>query len=249
MDSTSSGQQTGSIENSLQSSVRQKTDMAWDYFRENVAEDGKKSWTCLLCSGTWRGGGITRMKRHLAGIKGDIAPCKSVPYDIRYKVEQSLKETTARSLDARSFFDDHSVDMGEQNHPEKDQALPIAASTQRGKRKRNEASSQYFAPRTTPGSQVSIKSAFVSKEALHNADMAIARFCYATCIPINAANSPYFQKMIDAMTSIGPDLDKVTNDVEELPDVEVELLEKGDNGDFEFEFEGRNGGMHNLHDD
>ncbi|GER38043.1 tryptophan synthase alpha chain [Striga asiatica] len=35
-------------------------------------------------------------------------------------------------------------------------------------------------------------------------------------------------------------LDKGTNDVEELPDVEVELLEKGDNDDFEIEFEGRN---------
>ncbi|KAI3454793.1 hypothetical protein Pfo_011456, partial [Paulownia fortunei] len=80
---------------------------AWAYFREDVVPDGKKSWTCLHCNNVWRGGGINRMKKHLAGRKGDIAPGKKVSYDVRYQMEQSLKECDKRNQAARSFEDDN----------------------------------------------------------------------------------------------------------------------------------------------
>ena len=32
------------------------------------------------------------MKRHLAGIKGDVAACTSVPYDVRLQIVENLKE-------------------------------------------------------------------------------------------------------------------------------------------------------------
>ncbi|KAI3443934.1 hypothetical protein Pfo_000599 [Paulownia fortunei] len=35
-------------------------------------------------------------------------------------------------------------------------------------------------------------------------DMAVARFFYDSCIPINAANSIYFQQMVDVITVVGP---------------------------------------------
>ncbi|KAL8520230.1 hypothetical protein ACS0TY_010952 [Phlomoides rotata] len=60
----------------------------------------------------------------------------------------------------------------------------------------------FFAPRTTPGAQPSIKSVLVSKEALHNANMVVARFVYNECIPLNVINSSYFQQMIDVIASI-----------------------------------------------
>ena len=32
------------------------------------------------------------MKQHLAGVKGDIGPCRSVPPDVKYQMENSLQE-------------------------------------------------------------------------------------------------------------------------------------------------------------
>ena len=32
------------------------------------------------------------MKNHLAGVKGDIGPCKYVPPDVRFRMENSLQE-------------------------------------------------------------------------------------------------------------------------------------------------------------
>ena len=32
------------------------------------------------------------MKRHLARIKGDVATCMGVPYDVRFQMVENLKE-------------------------------------------------------------------------------------------------------------------------------------------------------------
>ncbi|XP_028061787.1 uncharacterized protein LOC114265217 [Camellia sinensis] len=81
-----------------------------------------------------------------------------------------------------------------------------APMTQKWKGKRHEPTKigDYFAPRTTPGSQPTIKSALQTKEAIHRAHMIVGKFFYDTCIPINAVNSIYFQPMFDAAIAIGP---------------------------------------------
>ncbi|KAI0499541.1 hypothetical protein KFK09_017745 [Dendrobium nobile] len=73
----------------------------------------------------------------------------------------------------------------------------------KGKRKIDEIDN-FFAPRTKPGSQPSLKSVMASKEAMHRANLAIARWFYDSCIPFNAINSPFAQKDIDAVAAIGP---------------------------------------------
>ncbi|XP_073046060.1 uncharacterized protein [Primulina eburnea] len=80
----------------------------------------------------------------------------------------------------------------------------FGAASQKGKKKRDEKMPNFFAPRTTVGAQRSIKSVLISKEALLNVDMSIARFFYDTCIPINAVNSVYFQQMVDVIAAVGP---------------------------------------------
>ncbi|KAI3448753.1 hypothetical protein Pfo_005418 [Paulownia fortunei] len=183
MDLSSSGHQSSSTTNSLQSSVRGKTNAASAHFKEDVVVDGKKILTYLHCNNVWRGWGINRTKKHLAGRKRDIAPCKKVSYDVRYQMEQSLKECDKKNQAARSFEDDNLY----------------GTASQKGKRKQDEKMSSYFDPRTISGEQPSIKSALVSKETLHNVDMAVARFFYDSCIPINAVNSIYFQQMVDVI--------------------------------------------------
>ena len=42
-----------------------------------------------------------------------------------------------------------------------------------------------------------------SKRDIGAVDFMIAKWMYDCCIPFNAINSPYFQKMVDAIASIG----------------------------------------------
>ena len=44
---------------------------------------GQNTFTCVYSRQTYKGGGINRMKKHLAGIKGDIGSCKKVSHDVR----------------------------------------------------------------------------------------------------------------------------------------------------------------------
>lgn len=62
----------------------------------------------------------------------------------------------------------------------------------------------FFAPRTTPESQPSIKSALATKEQKDVADLVVGNWWFATNIPVNATISKTFQMMADASSSIGP---------------------------------------------
>ncbi|XP_057507390.1 uncharacterized protein LOC130790464 [Actinidia eriantha] len=72
-------------------STRGKTDPAWEHVNEGRSHDGKKTFTCLYCGKTIKGGGINRMKQHLAGKSGEVGPCKKVPADVRFRMEECLK--------------------------------------------------------------------------------------------------------------------------------------------------------------
>ena len=73
-------------------SSRSKTDPAWEHVFEERYGNGRRTLICLYCKKITKGGGIHRMKLHLAGVKGDIGPCKSVPPDVRFRMENSLQE-------------------------------------------------------------------------------------------------------------------------------------------------------------
>ncbi|CAN1805963.1 hypothetical protein LINPERHAP1_LOCUS24491, partial [Linum perenne] len=56
------------VKSASRASVRGKTDPAWEHVNERI--DGKvKVFTCLCCGKEFRGRGITRMKKHLAGVR------------------------------------------------------------------------------------------------------------------------------------------------------------------------------------
>ncbi|KAJ1423828.1 Zinc finger, BED-type [Sesbania bispinosa] len=100
------------------SAVRGKTDPAWEHFA--YKKDGRTNvYTCLHCGATYRGGGINRMKQHLAGIPGQIAKCKKVPHDVRHRMLESLKEIQEKKQneDLNEAYDDQLVDPGVQANP------------------------------------------------------------------------------------------------------------------------------------
>ena len=72
--------------------TRSKTDFAWKHVSEERYANGRKTLICLYCKKIVKGKGIHRMKQHLTGVKGNIGLCKSVPPDVRFRMENSLQE-------------------------------------------------------------------------------------------------------------------------------------------------------------
>ena len=70
--------------NAKSSFVKAKCDPTWDHVTDQELKDGKSSYKCIHCGKVYKGGGINRIKKHLAGIKGDVAACICVPYDVRF---------------------------------------------------------------------------------------------------------------------------------------------------------------------
>ncbi|XP_076900909.1 uncharacterized protein LOC143555199 [Bidens hawaiensis] len=80
----------GPTDPSIQPNHRIRTDIAWKYIREAEDEGGKKLFVCTFCQKELRGGGISRMKQHLAGIKGNVASCLKVPEDVKLLLQGLL---------------------------------------------------------------------------------------------------------------------------------------------------------------
>ncbi|KAK2370307.1 hypothetical protein QL285_083366 [Trifolium repens] len=86
-------------------SSRQKTDPAWDYcIYKEVGK--KKTYTCMFCNKQINGGGIHRLKEHLAGVVGDVKSCGGVDADTKFRMQENLKETALKKKRAADTFDD-----------------------------------------------------------------------------------------------------------------------------------------------
>lgn len=166
---------------------------------------GKKIFSCLYCGSKYQGGGINRMKYHLACIRGNIAACKKVPDDVRKQMAGFL--TSSKQKEKDSFDDAYEEveedDVQEFNPLMKSQQKTTTIEKSLGKRKAKDSIEKFMVPRTTPESQPGIKSAFANKQAIQKAHMAFARWFYDSCIPFNALKSPYFQVALDAIAGIG----------------------------------------------
>ncbi|KAG6743586.1 hypothetical protein POTOM_052285 [Populus tomentosa] len=69
--------------------TRQKQDLAWKHCQ--MFKEGKKTYLkCIYCGKMFKGGGIHRLKEHLAGRKGGGPVCRSVPPDVRLWTQQYL---------------------------------------------------------------------------------------------------------------------------------------------------------------
>lgn len=60
----------------LTSAPSKSNDLAWGHAR--MVPSKRNNTICLHCNKHIKGGGITRLKYHLAGIQGEVDPCKKV---------------------------------------------------------------------------------------------------------------------------------------------------------------------------
>ncbi|KAF1895993.1 hypothetical protein Lal_00046749 [Lupinus albus] len=192
--------QEASTENTSTSSYRTKSDPAWAHCKQVVAENGRTVLLCLFCMKQIKGGGITRFKAHLAGVKGQVEKCKKVPANIQHQVQKSIDEIKSKKRKVEDEFEDgNPCDKVTDLLHTQSIETPHTSTSQKGKGRIG----SYFMPRTTPGAQPTLKSVMQSKEVIEKCDLAIAKWMIDTFVPFNATNSTYYQPMIDALCSMG----------------------------------------------
>jgi hypothetical protein len=72
---------SSTIGSSAASALARSKDPAWAH--ACVVPEAKNNTICLYCNKLIKGGGITRLKYHLAGIRGQVEPCKSTSNDVK----------------------------------------------------------------------------------------------------------------------------------------------------------------------
>ncbi|KAG5241831.1 zinc finger protein [Salix suchowensis] len=198
---------------SMYSAPARSDDPAWAHGQ--VVPGVKNASICIYCNKHINGGGVTRLKCHLAGIKGQVEACKKVPPEVKWQMKQLVDDMTMekeRRKRIRTDIGNSQSGSNDEEIEEGDAANPRSGDTrsQTSRRMTVQGTSTsgrripLFPPRTTPGSQPSIRSAMATKEMEHKARKAVATWWYDANIPFNSANSYYYQPMLDAVTSIGP---------------------------------------------
>ncbi|KAF7134868.1 hypothetical protein RHSIM_Rhsim08G0149200 [Rhododendron simsii] len=162
---------------SMTSAPAKSDDRAWAYGKLGL---GKKNNTiCLFCNKRLKGGGITRLKHHLAGVKGEVEARKNVPMDVKCQMNQLLEgykqDKERRERISKGVGEGASYQALDEE--EEESLLDRRTSGDGTKKKRSKTICGFFAPRTTQGAQPSIKSALPSKQTIDEARMAVARWC------------------------------------------------------------------------
>ncbi|KAF3970753.1 hypothetical protein CMV_005578 [Castanea mollissima] len=203
----------------------QKQDPAWKHCR--LFKNGDRSQLkCIYCNKLFRGGGIHRIKEHLAGQKGNASACLRVPPDVRVSMQQSLDGAVVKKRRKQRIEDEilnvnavsHELDAivnqsdastglqltGVSDAIEPNSNLLVSLEgTGGGERRKKERVRSSFTNAAnvdaTGGGTSSV--ALGSKRVNNHVNMAIGRFLYDIGAPLDAVNSAYFKPMIDAIAT------------------------------------------------
>ncbi|KAL1291420.1 hypothetical protein AAHE18_20G199500 [Arachis hypogaea] len=125
-----------------------------------------------------RGGGINRVKNHLAGKGGDIEAYRKVLAVVRHQFNQNIEDLRTKK---RKTQEEYAESYGACDDVER----------------------EFDEIEPTPGAQPSIKSVLQSKEIVEKCDITIARWMMDASLPFNVVNSAYYQPMINAIANMG----------------------------------------------
>eukprot|EP00253_Pinus_taeda_P001574 PITA_01574 len=169
-----------------------KLDPLWE-FGELDGPNDRINWTCKLC-GHHMSGRVYRLKYHLAQIpRFDVGPCT--------ETNPKIIRRAMRSFENLDHIREAKAEMKRQLKESAEQGSgsgSTAASTN------PVATSSFFVPRSTPGSQPSITS-MLKKTEKEQADKLLAKFLLWSDIPFSVVrNNPFFQLAVDTIATIGP---------------------------------------------
>ena len=97
-----------------------------------VVPNAKNNTICLHCNKLIKGGGITRLKYHLVGIRGQVEPCKKVSSDIRFQMKQMIEDLKKSKQTKKRIQSEignpYDVDEEEEEEEEEDEGRVVEKS-------------------------------------------------------------------------------------------------------------------------
>ncbi|XP_022744587.1 uncharacterized protein LOC111295387 [Durio zibethinus] len=198
----------------------QKHDPAWKHCQ--MFKNGERvQLKCIYCGKIFKGGGIHRIKEHLAGHKGNASTCLRVPSDVRLIMRESLDVVVVKKRKKQKIAEEitnvnlvssetdtfaNQVDtntglhmIGEPDTLEPSSSLLVNregtsnASGERRKRGKGKISA-------AEANALIVSTVELGAKRVNNhVHMAIGRFLFDIGAPLDAVNSVYFQPMVDAI--------------------------------------------------
>jgi Protein of unknown function (DUF 659)/BED zinc finger len=178
-------------------------DPAWAHGKP--VADSKNSSICIYCDKRLNGGGITRLKYHLAGVKGQAQVCRNVPENVRFQMKRLIANLTTHQTPRKrrkSKVDNNSDNNNTDNNAIVEDSGNLIISSSRSKPSGSRRSVGLLTALTTPRSDSAKNRSHV--DPVHEAQLAIAKWWYDAKVPFSAANSSYYQVMVDAIARVGP---------------------------------------------
>lgn len=190
-------------------------DPAWAHGKP--VADSKNSSICIYCDKRLNGGGITRLKYHLAGVKGQAQVCQNVPENVRSQMKRLIANLTTHQTPRKrrkSKVDNNS----DNNNTDNNNAIVedsgnlttpasrsgnLITSSNRSKPSGSRRNVGLLTALTTPRNEPSAKNGS-HVEPVREAQLAIAKWWYDANVPFSAANSSYYEAMVDAIGRVGP---------------------------------------------
>ncbi|KAK3005516.1 hypothetical protein RJ639_017194 [Escallonia herrerae] len=173
---------------------------------------GRQKIKCNYCHKIILGGGISRLKQHLARERGNVTPCEEVPENIKVEMQQNLGVKVLKKLKAQKGLkgSTHSVSYLQDSYGQRSCKVSSkrGASWKRrvevrdgGNFNLKKKDERHFRPIIVKSS---LQASFPTQESADYVDIAVANFMFVTGIPFSASNSFYFQQMADAIAAAGP---------------------------------------------
>nr|GMD57603.1 Spore coat protein like [Ipomoea batatas]GME19592.1 Spore coat protein like [Ipomoea batatas] len=206
----------------------QKHDPAWKHCQMYKNGD-RVQLKCIYCGKVFKGGGIHRIKEHLAGQKGNASTCLRVQPDVRLLMQESLNGAAMKKRKKQKLIDEmmntnsghpgEAVDLSNQCElstevgllPVPDtleQSLGVFESQEEGmssklmgRKKKGRIRKASSSGNTNMLGVTASKQVVNSTRMNDQVHMAIARFLLDAGIPFEAVKSSYFQPMIDVIAS------------------------------------------------
>ncbi|XP_059297402.1 uncharacterized protein LOC132050255 isoform X1 [Lycium ferocissimum] len=194
----------------------QKHDPAWKHC-EMYMNGERVQLKCIYCGKIFKGGGIHRIKEHLAGQKGNASTCLRVQPDVRLLMQESLngvvmkkrkKQKLAQEISTYNnngvFTDTCGLQVDLLPMPETETSNLFLNRDEGGvggrKKKSRIRKASSLVNNNNNAMAVAINQ---SKRVNNHVHMAVARFLLDARVPLDAVNSVYFQPMIDVIASQG----------------------------------------------
>ncbi|KAH0851685.1 hypothetical protein HID58_094545 [Brassica napus] len=208
----------------------QKQDSAWKHCEVYKYGD-RVQMRCLYCKKMFKGGGITRVKEHLAGKKGQGTICDQVPEEVRLFLQQCIDGTVRRQRKRRrssaeplpiAYFPPEETQVVEGSYVNNGEVVAAGGGQSSGRTKqRTYRSRKNIVERSElanvedliggdmdnliPVAISSVKNIVhpSSKDREKTVHMAIGRFLFDIGADFDAVNSVNFQPLVDAIVSGG----------------------------------------------